>query len=313
MHRSPWATVVSTLVFGIAGCSVNRAPIDARHAQGVARIHVKYDQIQRESDAKGHALWAQLEPLRQALVAVDGAGTPLQPIFPTFEEASRLCDTRSVALACRQEVYGEQERAMWARYPSADLKWALAESERFAGAISLETFLARSHNANLRAQINELEQSIAGRWATARARIEAARLAEVTAATARRDLDLARAEEEHRRSMLAVAQAFQGVGQSMQSQPTAGSANTSSAPTQRSSECSNDYQCGYGNVCVKSNYSMSGVCMRAVNSYGVPTYQAPAPESVEVKTPSSTDCRFSTDCPIGFACDSNSGACVRSP
>jgi hypothetical protein len=37
----------------------------------------------------------------------------------------------------------------------------------------------------------------------------------------------------------------------------------------------------------------------------------PNVDSVMPKMPSGADCRFDTECPIGFFCDANSGACLR--
>jgi hypothetical protein len=83
------------------------------------------------------------------------------------------------------------------------------------------------------------------------------------------------------------------------------------APPLTSSGCSSDFDCGIGNRCVKPNFSSQGTCMRLVNEYGEPTYDLPRINSVSPKVPSRHDCKFSTDCPIGFRCDTNSGACIR--
>jgi hypothetical protein len=84
-----------------------------------------------------------------------------------------------------------------------------------------------------------------------------------------------------------------------------------SAPSLTSSGCSSDYDCGMGNRCVKPNFSSRGTCMRLVNEYGGPAYDLPRIDSVSPKMPSRHDCHLLTDCPIGFRCDTNSGACIR--
>ena len=73
--------------------------------------------------------------------------------------------------------------------------------------------------------------------------------------------------------------------------------------------CSSDYSCGIGYSCVKKPFSSTGVCLKSVDSYGTPTYKMPDPNSIEIKTEGS--CTFTTDCPIGFRCDSTLKACVK--
>lgn len=79
--------------------------------------------------------------------------------------------------------------------------------------------------------------------------------------------------------------------------------------TTNSNGCSSDFSCGTGNRCVKRAFEISGVCMREVDSMGLPTYRTPRSSSIDVKT--KNQCMFSTDCPIGFACDPTYGACVK--
>lgn len=76
-----------------------------------------------------------------------------------------------------------------------------------------------------------------------------------------------------------------------------------------SNGCSSDFSCGIGFRCVKRAFETSGVCMREVDSMGLPTYGTPRSSSIDVKT--KNQCMFSTDCPIGFACDPTYGACVK--
>lgn len=40
-------------------------------------------------------------------------------------------------------------------------------------------------------------------------------------------------------------------------------------------ECSSDYGCCTGEVCVKERFSSSGVCMKVVNEYGTQQYNTP--------------------------------------
>jgi len=90
---------------------------------------------------------------------------------------------------------------------------------------------------------------------------------------------------------------------------TPNSAYTPTSTYTDDSSCSSDYSCGVGFSCIKKPFSSTGVCLKSVNSYGTPTYKMPDPDSIGVKTEGS--CTFSTDCPIGFRCDSNLKACVK--
>jgi hypothetical protein len=73
--------------------------------------------------------------------------------------------------------------------------------------------------------------------------------------------------------------------------------------------CTSDYSCGIGYSCVKKPFSSSGVCLKSVESNGIPTYKSPDSNSIGIKAEGG--CMFNTDCPIGFRCDSTLKACVK--
>jgi len=73
--------------------------------------------------------------------------------------------------------------------------------------------------------------------------------------------------------------------------------------------CSSDFSCGSGNVCVKAPFESTGTCMKSVDSHGLPTHNAPRADSINVNTEG--QCKFDTDCAIGFRCDSKYKACVK--
>lgn len=73
--------------------------------------------------------------------------------------------------------------------------------------------------------------------------------------------------------------------------------------------CVSDYSCGVGYRCVKQPFSNQGTCMQAVDQYGLPTYNLPDPNSLTI--PTQGQCEFSTDCPIGFRCDTTLKVCVQ--
>lgn len=75
------------------------------------------------------------------------------------------------------------------------------------------------------------------------------------------------------------------------------------------SGCSSDFACGSGYSCIKAPFQSSGVCMKSVNAQGVPVYNTPKSDSIRINTQG--QCRFDTDCPIGFKCDQTYNACVK--
>lgn len=75
--------------------------------------------------------------------------------------------------------------------------------------------------------------------------------------------------------------------------------------------CSSDFDCGTGNTCVKAPLDSRGVCMRTVDEYGTRQYNLPSTRSIGPNMNLSGQCDFTTDCPIGFRCDSELKACVN--
>ena len=78
--------------------------------------------------------------------------------------------------------------------------------------------------------------------------------------------------------------------------------------------CNNDFECGYGNQCVKprGDYSLQGVCVTPVNQFGTQDYTPTLPRA---KPHDISSCNFDTDCGLGFTCVKRSGAmygiCVK--
>ena len=90
------------------------------------------------------------------------------------------------------------------------------------------------------------------------------------------------------------------------------SVTTYSPPAPSGRACFSDYDCGgVGYTCVKPNYSTQGTCAQTVNSFGTPTYNLPDLNSTMPKAPQPSDCHTDIDCPIGFRCDVQAGACVK--
>lgn len=86
-------------------------------------------------------------------------------------------------------------------------------------------------------------------------------------------------------------------------------ATSKSSNGSATSGCSNDFQCGVGNACVKQRHSNDGVCMKSVDGNGTRVYNMPDSNSIGIRT--SEGCQFNTDCPVGFSCDATYKACVR--
>jgi len=70
--------------------------------------------------------------------------------------------------------------------------------------------------------------------------------------------------------------------------------------------CYNDFECGYGNKCVKASgdINITGVCIRPSDQFGNPKldYSAPQPAPQKVH-----GCSFDTDCGLGFSCLKRNG------
>ena len=71
-------------------------------------------------------------------------------------------------------------------------------------------------------------------------------------------------------------------------------------------DCYSDFDCGYGNKCVKASgdINITGVCVRPSDQFGnpKPDYSAPQPQPRKV-----SGCSFDTDCGIGFSCVKRNG------
>jgi len=75
--------------------------------------------------------------------------------------------------------------------------------------------------------------------------------------------------------------------------------------------CYSDFGCSYGQSCVKDLYKSKGVCMTNVNKYGTKTFTGPKSSSIRIRSYGDAQCRYNTDCPIGFDCDRSSKVCVK--
>lgn len=86
--------------------------------------------------------------------------------------------------------------------------------------------------------------------------------------------------------------------------------SSSSSGLSSSSGCTSDFSCGIGSKCVKEPYDYKGVCMKSVDRYGIQKFTMPSSDSIGLRD-NDSGCRFLTDCPIGFECDTNYKVCVK--
>lgn len=95
--------------------------------------------------------------------------------------------------------------------------------------------------------------------------------------------------------------------------PTYQSTYRPQAPTQvlQEASCSSDFSCGVGFQCVKAPLKSTGVCMQSVNEYGTREFTIPNTNSIGPNMNMNGQCSFTTDCPIGFSCDTKLKACVK--
>ncbi len=80
------------------------------------------------------------------------------------------------------------------------------------------------------------------------------------------------------------------------------------------SACRSDYDCGYGNRCVKprDGIGLTGICVTPTDQFGNRTFSVPPPSSQPHKV---EQCSFDTQCGIGYSCVKQGnqiyGICVK--
>jgi len=73
-----------------------------------------------------------------------------------------------------------------------------------------------------------------------------------------------------------------------------------------SAACNSDFDCGFGNKCVKASgdINITGVCVTPSDQFGNKKYDYSTPKS---RPRNVRNCSFDTDCSIGFSCMKRSG------
>lgn len=149
------------------------------------------------------------------------------------------------------------------------------------------------------------------------------RTAKMAYAQSVRDTQIEEVEAQNRAAAAAI---LQGVGQGLQQ----AAANYNAARTQYRpsynawtpaapprvgsptvSGCQNDFQCPFGQQCVKVLGSFAGYCAQPVNQLGMPQLSMPRPDSVYLRPYGSEQCLFDTQCPVGFFCEQSAKVCLK--
>lgn len=73
--------------------------------------------------------------------------------------------------------------------------------------------------------------------------------------------------------------------------------------------CRTDYDCGYGNKCIKpaGSYSLTGSCVTPTNEYGQRDYNSYKGWGNNSQPREVSSCQFNTDCTFGFKCMKEAG------
>jgi hypothetical protein len=308
----------------------------ARHDQRASEINGRYDQMRAEQIQRSNEILASVDALLQYLVPTDDQNAPLSRV----EDKSWMVELRDTCKSLREkaempESPGEPPvefrkkqanecdafasklyvKNLTETYYRADRGWVVERWRASGSAADLESLFAQSHNDSIRASVARGHRDVEALRNSGLAEIETMRQRDLAASAEQMNSEIEQAEERRQQSWQAVAVGLQALGNglsgagSSQATETASSPSAGAAATAES--CSSDYSCGIGSRCVKPNFSGVGVCMRAVNEYGVQTFGMPDPNSVFPKTPKSTDCNQGAMCPPMFHCDYLSGACVK--
>lgn len=314
---------MTKLVFGLAlvllggiGCHIDRGPMDVAHAQRVAEINQGLSREIGDNDRRWNELKRKILEQRKYLIEIALGATfvPAAPVVNDFSEAWNACSQvpPEALERCRGKVQASYSQAMGARYFKADFDWVRQELATHPD-MDLEWLATKSHNERLLKEIKEQVAEIEGHKREFRESMNGMRETRVQLSEGQRDQEIDAAERK-RRAVWAAA--LQGLGQGLQS-AAASTSSSGGSPTASASSgpggsagCTSDFSCGVGNKCVNNYYTSTGVCMKAVNAYGGPSYELPDLDSVGPNMPSKKSCTLGA-CPAGFRCDLNSGVCIR--
>jgi hypothetical protein len=315
------ATLAGVAVTLSVSC-FSRVP-DQRYAQRVAQIDVQYGDGVAAIERRFQAEIEESTQFEAHLIAVETTSglRPAQPVSlrPDLTRLLAMCDElRTRAISTGSEIAASTYKecnakhseflvaALVATYWGADVIWIAKILKDSQDEVDLESAFVYSHNLRVRAYIVDRRERALTAKGEALRELEAARADAIAVARHERDLEV----DANRRVFAAtLAAAARSMGQNART--TAPTPVAPAATTFASKGCTSDFSCGIGHRCVKNNYSGQGFCAKAVDQFGTPTFDLPSTESVLAKVPGDADCHFDTECPIGFRCDLQSGACLR--
>ena len=221
-------------------------------------------------------------------------------------DSTKIAD---ILRSCEEQYSTGLIDALTRRYWAADVGWIADQLKVEAASLDVESLFVYSHNLRLRAFVESRRAELAAARDTAIQRLQLLRSDAVASSIDIRNVEVAERRREFGMALKAAADGMAAASRPVQTQPIytpSNPAGSTSVPG-----CSSDFDCGVGGTCVKPYYSGSGTCARAVNAYGNSSFALPRTDSIFVNVPDSADCKVLTDCPIGFRCDLNSGACLR--
>lgn len=323
--RLRWLVVVGSAL-GLSCFS--SAQYDRAHAARVNDVNARYTSLREETRQRWYALISEVEEWRKYLVPVvpNSRYAPVDRLDDDegFVKLRKLCEDAGPGLDASDELVVALRQvqrdcflkylteyyipSLGQRYYEADPNWVHSQWSAANGEADIESLYAFSHNTKVLADISDHEAVIRVHLDESLAAIEQMRQDEIRLSAQRRDNEVVVARRQYQARMQAIGAALQSMSRSTTNRTTT-SPSVYRGTTQ--SGCSSDFTCGIGYTCVKANFSATGYCAKAVNEYGVQTFEAPRTESVLPKLPVGTDCQGLMDCPAGFTCDLKSGACLR--
>jgi hypothetical protein len=189
--------------FALWGCRVNRAPMDAAHAERIDEIDREYSRDVAENDRR----WAEVEnkvlDLQEFMIEVE-PGTdakPKKPVvndyFPRFAACKGSPEapvSDGVRETCEGTVRESYWRAFAARYYRADFDWIQKQSEANPD-LDVEWLATKSHNATVQASIDKSLAEIRHHKADFRRSLKDSRDDRVQLSAARRDGEVEAADQ----------------------------------------------------------------------------------------------------------------------
>ena len=111
-----------------------------------------------------------------------------------------------------------------------------------------------------------------------------------------------------------AAASLNATGRQMMAYGSESSSGSSTKSSPRAAGgCASDYDCRYGQKCVKGEHQFRGICAQPVDKLNLPTHHSPSTDSLGPG--SQGNCHWNTDCGIGFKCvkqgSSLTGHCMR--